>query len=101
LKKLKNFNLPFTGCKTNEMKKRAYARIDFKNCDTQYEYTICDWPDVNNYTELVKLTAEDLDEEGFVSWKQNGYLPEVKISIVMMTEEEFSEWFRDNVEANA
>lgn len=81
--------------------KKPYARIDFINCNTTYDYTICEWQEVAEYIDLVKQQAEDLDEEGYNNWYVKEYLPEATISVVMMTDKEFSDWFRDNVEANA
>lgn len=81
--------------------KKSYARIDFINCDTEYDYTICDWADVAQYAEQVRKEAENLDEKTFTSWNQMYLLPSVIISIVMMTEDEFSEWFKENIEKNA
>jgi hypothetical protein len=83
------------------MEKKPYYRIDLKNCNTDYDHTICEWQDVHEYLELVKQQAEDLDEETYSTFKESGWLPEAKVSVVLMTDQEFSEWFRDNVEANA
>jgi hypothetical protein len=45
--------------------------------------------------------ASELDEEGYLIWNDKCQLPIITISVTMMTEDQFSEWFRDNVEANA
>lgn len=45
------------------MLKKPHARIDFKNCDTNYTYTICHFADVKEHIELVQQQAEDLDEQ--------------------------------------
>lgn len=81
--------------------KKPYYRIDIKNCNTDYGYTIVPWSDVPDYIELVKQQAEDLDEEAFKFFKKTKSLPKAIISVVMMTEEQYSIWFEHNVEANA
>lgn len=81
--------------------KKPYARIDFVNCDTDYDYTICEWWDVPIYIHSVENACEGLDEVGFEIWNDKLLLPSATISIVMMTSDEFSEWFTINIESKA
>lgn len=90
----KLFNIP-------DETKKPYYRIDLKNCGTDYDYTIVEAIQIDDYVQLVREQAENLDEEGYNHWKENGYLPEATITVVMMTDKEFSDWFTKNVEANA
>ncbi len=75
---------------------KPFARIDFKNL-TDYDYTICTWENVASYVDLVKDNAYDLDQVGYDIWKERGILPEVTVSVVMMTDPEFNKWFKKNV----
>lgn len=81
--------------------KKPYFKIKLKNCNTDYEYTICEWDDVADYIELVKHNSEDFTEEDYITFEKEGWLPEANISIIMMTDEEYLTWFRNNVEASA
>lgn len=81
--------------------KKPYFKIQLKNCNTDYDYTICEWSDVLDYIELVKQNGEDFTEENYPVFEKEGWLPEANISIVMMTESEYEDWFRNNIEAGA
>jgi len=84
-----------------EIKKKPFAKIEYVNCSTDYKTTICELYDIETHIECFKQDNEDLDEVGYNEWKDNGYLPEIKISIVMMSDPEYLQWFTDNVEASA
>lgn len=76
------------------MEKKPYVRIDFKNCSSvDYDYTICNWADVSDYIESLNSDFQYQND------KEN--LPEVKLTVVMLTDEEFEKWFIENVEINA
>lgn len=77
--------------------KKPFYRIDLKNCGTDYDYTIVEAIQIDDYVQLVREQAEDLDEEGYNHWKESGYLPEATVTVVMMTDKEFSDWFAKNV----
>lgn len=71
------------------MEKKPYARIDFENCDLDYDYTICEFSEVGSQLESFTIQVEDLDEKGFNEWKDQRYLPTATVSVVMLTDEEF------------
>jgi len=81
--------------------KKPYAKIYYNNCSVDYDYTIVPLPDIPDYIEVFKQDNEDVDEAGFNDWQTKGYLPSITISLVMMTDAEFTEWFVTNVENHA
>lgn len=83
------------------MKKKPFAKIEYINCSTDYRYTICELSDIESNIEVFKQDNEDLDEAGYKEWEDKGYLPEIKLSIVMMSDMEYLDWFTKYVEANA
>lgn len=83
------------------MKKKPFVRIDFTNCDKDYDFTIVPFNDVNDYIQEFQNDNEDLDEQGYSLWEEKGSLPEMKLSIVMMTDKEYEEWFAKYVEPTA
>jgi hypothetical protein len=83
------------------MKKKNYVRIDFENCGVDYGYTIQPWSELHSYLDAVKDDFTEVDEVGYSDWKAKGYLPEVKISLVQMTDSEYEKWFNENILATA
>lgn len=81
------------------MEKKPYARIDFRNMNLEYDWTLCQLADVGDYVELFKNNVEDLDEIGFNIWRERGCVPEIEITVVFMSDKEFSKWFNKNVKA--
>lgn len=81
--------------------KKSYAHISFVNLGLDYDYTICPWGDLAETVQIIKEDAEDLDEAGFEMWNEKLQLPSIIIQVVMMTEQEYSEWFAENVESRA
>lgn len=83
------------------MKKKPYAKIEYTNLSPDYTYTICELSDINDHIECFKHDTEDLDHTGFDEWKDKGYLPEIKLTVVMMSDPEYLEWFTKYVEPTA
>jgi hypothetical protein len=83
------------------MEKKPYARIDFINMNLDYESTICPLSDINDNVELFKNDVEDLDEIGYNTWKERDCIPEIQITVIFLTDDEFTQWFIDNVESKA
>lgn len=83
------------------MKKKPYARIEYINCSTDYDYTICELSDIEQQIEVFKTDNEDLDAVGYNNWKDHGKLPAITITLVMLTDAEYLKWFRENVEDHA
>ena len=83
------------------MEKKPYVRIDFKNCGLDYDYTICSWADVPDYIQSVDPDFSFFNERVFNSYKDKDCLPEVKLTVIMMTDSEFEKWFIDHVQASA
>ncbi len=84
------------------MEKKPFARIDFKNCPTvSYDFTICTWDNVADYVDLVHDAGEFLDQDTYDALYKDDELPSATVSIVMMTDDEFTEWFEHDVEADA
>lgn len=78
------------------MEKRAYVRIDFKKCGMDYDYTICEWGDVESYisdceSEFIDATEESVKEYG---------KPEIIITPIFLTEKEYGD-FIEKLEENA
>lgn len=76
---------------------RPYAKIEYTNLSLSYDYTICPLTDIWDNVECIKQEVEDVDEVGYKLWERHGCLPEIKISIVMMSDAEFDKWFTKNV----
>ena len=75
-----------------------YVRIDFINCGDDFDFTIAPtWSDAMEYVESVEDEFMLVDDAGFKTWKEKGQLPEIKLSLVNMTEAEYSKWFHKNV----
>ena len=81
--------------------KKPYAKIEYNNLPLAYDWTIVPLNDINDNIEVFKNDVEDLDEEGFKTWESKNQLPDVKITVVMMTDEEYEKWFIENVESKA
>lgn len=64
------------------MEKKPYIRIDFINCDLDYNYTICPWSDVPDQLQIAESNFAGIDESETV-------MPEIKLSVVFLTDEEF------------
>lgn len=79
---------------------KPYARIDFINCFLDYDYTFCEWCDVRFQLEIAESNFTDVDQIGFKHWKANGHLPEIKITLVMLTDNQFNK-FMKKLEKNA
>lgn len=75
------------------MEKKPYARIEFINCEVNYGHTICPWSEVESQIQVAQSQFEDVDEKGFNYWKDNGYLPSITITLVMLTESEWQKAF--------
>lgn len=73
--------------------KKPYAKIEYTNLSPDYETTICPLSDIPDNIECFKQDVEDVDEVGFTHWQESGYFPSVRISLVMMTDDEYSKWF--------
>jgi len=86
---------------SNKMKKKPFAKIYYVNSSLDYTNTICELSDIAEQIECFKRDNEDLDEAGYNEWKSKDYLPSITITIVMMTDPEYIQWFVDNVESNA
>lgn len=68
-----------------------YVRIDFKNCNTDYEYTIAPtWSDAMEY-------VQDREGDFMLINQEKSPVPEVKLSLVNMTADEYEKWFKKNV----
>ena len=80
--------------------KKPYARIDFINCFLDYDYTFCEWRDVRGQLEIVESNFTDVDQLLFIHWKANGCLPEIKITLVVLTVRQFNN-FMKKLEKNA
>lgn len=76
------------------MEKKPYARIDYLNCDLEYTYTICPWHEVSSQIESVESNFTDVDEVRFKEFEDEDYLPEIKITLVMLTDKEFDKHFK-------
>lgn len=79
------------------MEKKPFARIEYTNCSPDYESTICELNDIDSQIECFKQDVEDLDEAGYNDWKAKGYLPEIRITVIMLTDDEYAKWFVKNV----
>jgi len=76
---------------------KNYVRIDFKNTAMDYDYTICPASEIEAQMsaalwEILEITEPEMQEHG---------KPEIIVSPCFMTEAEYEEWFKKNVEANA
>lgn len=74
--------------------KKPYAKIEFTNCETTYDYTICPWSEVGSQIQAAQSSFEDVDEVGFNIWKLKTYLPEIKITLVMLTDKQWAKEFK-------
>jgi hypothetical protein len=81
--------------------KKSYAHVSFVNLGLDYDYTICPWNDLAETVQIIKMDAEDLDEDGFNSWNDKLQLPSITVQVTMMTDLEYSVWFAENVESRA
>lgn len=77
-----------------------YVRLDFKNCGLSYDYTIVPWKDALEYIDAQE-DEFDCDGAGFKEWEENGWLPEIKITLVNMSDSEYEEWFKKHIEPTA
>jgi len=84
---------PKEGVKVITPEHKSFARIDFKNCGLDYDYTICEWCDLKDQLDVAESAI--LDAEPF------NYAPEIKITPCFMTEYEFDVWFKEYMEDNA
>lgn len=62
--------------------KKPYCRIEFKNCGTPYDYTVCEWSDIKHQMEIAESSFIDTEESEF---------PQIIITTVFITEEEYNE----------
>lgn len=68
-----------------------YIRIDFKNCNTDYNYTIApNWSDAMEY-------IQSREDDFMLINQEKSPIPEIKMSLVDMTETEYTNWFQKNV----
>lgn len=74
--------------------KKPYARIDYLNCNPDYDFTICPWGEVEAQIQISESNFTDIDEVAFDEMKNNSDLPEIKITLVMLTDKEFDKHFK-------
>lgn len=68
--------------------KKPYVKIEYNDCSPEYDYTICPFSMVADQIQSTQTDFEDIDEEGFEKLK-----PEVKLSVIFLTEEEWQKEF--------
>jgi hypothetical protein len=83
------------------MTKKPFARIEYINCSPDYTSTICELDDIETHIECFKQDNEHMNEFGYDLDSANNMLPEIKITLIMMTGPEYIAWFTKYVEANA
>ncbi len=73
------------------MYKKPYAKIEFKNCGLEYDFTICPWEMVEDQIQSAHSSFEDIEES-------DPEQPEINITVVYLTDEEwekeFAKWDR-------
>lgn len=70
--------------------KKPYIRIDFIHCGLDYNYTIVEtWSEMKHQLDAAEFDISETDPK---EWKEFGK-PEIKISVVELTEEEFNDHF--------
>lgn len=74
-----------------------YVRIDFKNL-TDYDYTIVPtWSDAMDYVESMEDNYMLMDDKDFKECEKQKLLPEMKLTLVNLTNDQYEKWFRKNV----
>lgn len=72
-----------------ERDKQNYARIDFKNCGTDYDYNICPWNEVEDQIQIAEHAIVDANEADFEEFG----MPSITITPISMTDSEYSAFF--------
>jgi hypothetical protein len=76
---------------------KNYAKISFYNCGLDYDYTICEWIDVSNQIDAAEIAFLDDDPNDHEEYGK----PKIEIEPILMTDQEFSYWFKINMEDEA
>lgn len=76
---------------------RNYAKVSYHNCGMDYDYTICQWHDLQDNLNIAETVFLDADPKDF---KEHGK-PSITIEPILMTDKQFEEWFIKNVESEA
>jgi len=80
--------------------KKNYVKITYTNCDSlEYDYTICEWQNIEDNLYNAKEDMKNFDRKEFED--KNHAFPSVTIEPVFMTDDEYDKWFVENVESNA
>lgn len=70
---------------------KNYIRIDFKNCNIDYDYTIVPtWSDAMEYIESVENDFLPINLE-------KSPAPEIKLSLITMSIDEYDRWFKKHI----
>lgn len=68
-----------------------YIRIDFTNCNVNYDYTIIStWHDAIEY-------IESLENDFLPVNLEKSHTPEIKLSLITMDIDEYDRWFKKHV----
>lgn len=76
-------------------------KITWKNCSWDYDVTIVQFSELNDYMEIFYHEFEDLDPIGYSEWFVKGYIPECHLEPCQMTLAEYNKWFVENIESRA
>lgn len=74
-----------------EETKYTYFKIEFEDTSLDYDYTIVE--NIDDVTDYLRAVEIDLDDDERKA--------KAIITGVAMTQAEFSQWFKENVESNA
>lgn len=69
--------------------KKSYVKIEFTECSMDYDYTICPFEMVADQISMAGSDFVDIDEIGHKKCK-----PEIKLSVVFLTDEEWGKEFK-------
>jgi hypothetical protein len=73
------------------------VKIEFKNCNMEYDYTICPWSEIEDQISNAEMDLTDTLPEDYEDFMP----PTIVITPCLMTDEEFTVWFTQNVENDA